>query len=92
MHEVDEELSKDLIHATNGIIPRVHSNVKRVPRWKTKISIDITVATAMKKSMDYQVLVEMSTELLNRLYFYQQKRVINRFIAILSQVLKTIVR
>src|SRR6185369_9764511 len=28
----------------NGIIPRVHGNIKRVPRWKTKITIDTTVA------------------------------------------------
>ena len=34
--------------ATNGIIPRVYSNIKRMPRWKTKITIDITVATAVK--------------------------------------------
>ncbi|KAG9294512.1 hypothetical protein G9A89_008622 [Geosiphon pyriformis] len=34
--------------ATNGVIPRVHGNVKKVPRWKTKIIIDITVATAVK--------------------------------------------
>jgi len=26
--------------ATNGIIPRIHGNIKRVPRWKTKITID----------------------------------------------------
>ena len=34
--------------ATNSIISRVHGNVKRVPRWKTKITIDITVATSVK--------------------------------------------
>ena len=34
--------------ATNGIIPRVHGNVKKVSRCKTKITIDITVATAVK--------------------------------------------
>ncbi|KAG9307384.1 hypothetical protein G9A89_017213 [Geosiphon pyriformis] len=28
--------------ATNGIIPHVHGNVKRVPRWETKITIDTT--------------------------------------------------
>ena len=47
--------------ATNGIIPRVHGNIKQVPRWKTKITIDITVATAVKNFlenyMDYQALV-----------------------------------
>ena len=82
---------------TNGIIPRVHGNVKRVPRWKTKITIDITVATAVKNFLEnyaeihgYQVLVEMLTELLNRLHFCQPKRVINQSIVILLQVSKTI--
>src|SRR6185312_752716 len=47
--------------ATNGIIPRVHGNVKKVPRWKTKITIDVTIATVAKnfsktmlKFMGYQ--------------------------------------
>src|SRR5581483_8283910 len=38
--------------ATNGIIPRVYGNVKRVPRWKTKITIDITVATVVKNFLE----------------------------------------
>src|SRR5436190_11421948 len=38
--------------ATNGIIPRVHGNVKNVPRWKTKITIDIAVATAVKNFLE----------------------------------------
>src|SRR5437016_6340007 len=53
--------------AANGIMPRIHGNTKRVPQWKTKITIDITVATSvkifskiMRKFMDYQILVEMS--------------------------------
>ena len=80
--------------AINGVIPRVHGNVKRVPRWKTKITIDITVATDFLENyaefMDYQVLVEMSIALLNRLHYFQ---VINRSIVILLQVcLKTIAR
>ena len=37
--------------ATNGIIPRVHGNVKRVPRWKTKITID-AVATVVKNFLE----------------------------------------
>ena len=82
--------------ATNGIIPRVHGNVKKVPRWKTKITIDITVATAVKIFLenytDYQVPVEMSIALLNRLHFCQLKLVINRSIVILLQVLRTIAR
>ena len=59
--------------ATNGIIPRVHGNVKKVPRWKTKITIDIAVATAVKNflenSMDHQVRVETSIALLNHLHY-----------------------
>ena len=35
--------------ATNGIITRVHGNVKRMPRSKT---IDITVATAVKNFLE----------------------------------------
>jgi len=38
--------------ATNGIIPRVHGNIKRMPRWRTKITIDITVATAVKNFLE----------------------------------------
>ena len=80
----------------NGIIPRVHGNVKKVPRWKTKITIDITVATVVKnfmlKYINYQVRVEMSIALLNRLHFCQLKRVINQSIVILLQALKTIAR
>ena len=34
------------------IIPRVHGEVKRVPRWKTKITIDITVVTAVKNFLE----------------------------------------
>ena len=34
--------------ATNGIIPRVHGNIKQIPRWKIKITIDKNVATAVK--------------------------------------------
>ena len=34
--------------ATNGIIPRVHGNMKR----KTKITIDITIATAVKNFLE----------------------------------------
>ena len=32
----------------NGLLPRVHGNVKRMPRWKTRMVIDIGVATAVK--------------------------------------------
>ena len=73
--------------ATNGIIPRVH--VKRVPQWKTKITIDITVATAVKNFLENYAEIH---GLLNRLHFCQLKRVTNRSIVILLQVLKTIAR
>src|SRR5436190_6330039 len=46
----------------------------------------------MRKFMDYQVLVETSIELPNRLHYCQLKRVINRSIVILLQVSKTIDR
>ena len=76
--------------ATNGIIPRVHGNIKRMPRWKTKISIDITVATAVKNFLEnyveihgLPVPVEMLTELFNRLHSYQLKQVTSRSIVIL---------
>src|SRR5437660_8553414 len=54
--------------AANGIIPRVHGNIKRVPRWKTKITIDITVATAVKNFLEnyaeiHQVRVEITQSL-----------------------------
>ena len=38
--------------ATNGIIPRIHGNIKRMPRWKTKITIDKDVATAVKNFLE----------------------------------------
>jgi len=38
--------------AINGIIPRVHGNVKRMPQWKTKITIDKNVATAVKNFLE----------------------------------------
>ena len=38
--------------ATYGIIPRVHGNIKRVPQWKTKLTIDIDVATAVKNFLE----------------------------------------
>ena len=85
--------------ATNGIIPRVHGNVKKVPRWKTKITIDITVATAVNNFLENYAeihglpsLVEISIALHNRLHFCQLKRVTNPSIMILLQASKTIAR
>jgi len=75
---------------TNGIIPRVHVNVKKLPRWKTKITIDITVATAVKNFLENYAeihgLAEMSIALLNRLHFFQPKRITNRSIAGLEKI------
>ena len=47
--------------ATNSIIPRIHGNIKRVPRWKTKIiTIDITVATAMKNFFENYAEIQVN--------------------------------
>ena len=46
---------------------------------ETKITIDKNVATAVKNFLENQVPVEMSIALLNHLYFYQPKQVINLF-------------
>ena len=81
--------------ATNGIIPRLHGNVKRVPRWKTKITIDITVATTVKNFLENYAEIHglpSPGRNVNRLHFCQLKRVTNRSIVILLQVLKTIAR
>ena len=62
---------------TNGIILRVHGNVKKVPRWKTKITIELPpwrmFSRITLKYTDYQVLVEMSIALFNRLHYCQPK-------------------
>ena len=79
--------------ATNGIIPRVHGNVNRVRRWKTKATIDITVATAAKNFLENYAEIHglpSPGRNVNRLHYFQ---VINRSIVILLQVcLKTIAR
>ena len=83
--------------ATNGIIVRVHGNIKRMPRWKTKITIDITVATAVKNFLENYAEIHglpspgrNVNRILSRLHYYQPKRVINRSIVILLQVSKMI--
>ena len=70
-----ENIKTHLIN--NGLIFRLHGNIKRMPRWKT---IDIIVATAMKNFLEnyaeihgLPVLVEMSITLLNRLHSCQLK-------------------
>ena len=85
--------------ATNGIIPRIHGNMKRIPRWKTKITIDITIATAVKNFLEnyaeihgLPVRVETSIALLNHLHYCQPKRVTSPSIVILLRVSKRIAR
>ena len=53
----------------NGLLPRIHGNIKRMPQWKTKMVIDKNVAEVVKnfleimqKSMDCQVQEEVSIE------------------------------
>src|SRR5437870_839188 len=38
--------------ATNDIVSRIHGNIKRMLRWKTKIAIDLTIATAVKNFLE----------------------------------------
>ena len=37
----------------NGLLSRVHGNVKRMPRWKTKMVIDINVAAVKNFLLNY---------------------------------------
>ena len=77
---------------TNGIILRVHGNVKKVPRRKTKITsitVDITVATAVKIFLEKYAEIyglPSSGRNVNRitqsLTLCQPKRAISRSIAI----------
>ena len=86
--------------AMNGIIPRVHGNIKRMPRWKTKITIDITVATAVKNFLENYAEIHglpspgrnVNRTTQPRLHCCQTKRVTNRSIVILLLVSKTIAR
>ena len=85
--------------ATNGIIPRVHGNVKKLPRWKTKITIDINVATAVKNFLENYAEIHglpspgrNVNRITQSLTLCQLKRVTSRSIVILLQVSKTIAR
>ena len=62
-----ENIRNHLIN--NGLLPRIHGNIKRMPQWKTKMVIDKNVAEVVKnfleimqKFMDYQVQEEASIE------------------------------
>ena len=62
-----ENIRNHLIN--NGLLPRIHGNIKRMPQWKTKMVIDKNIAEIVKnflkimqKFMDYQVQEEVSTE------------------------------
>ena len=50
----------------NGLLARVHDNVKKIPQWKTKMVIDKGVVEIvnnfLEKFMDYQVQEEVSIE------------------------------
>ena len=37
-----ENIRNHLIN--NGLLPRIHGNIKRMPQWKTKMVIDKNVA------------------------------------------------
>ena len=69
--------------ATNGVIPRVHGNIKRVPRWKTKITIDVSVATAVKNFLENYAEIHglpspgRNVNRITQSHYYQPKRVIN---------------
>ena len=36
----------------NGLLPRVHGNIKRMPQWKTKMMIDKNVAEVVKNFLE----------------------------------------
>src|SRR5947209_15185602 len=59
-----ENIRNHLIN--NGLLARVHDNVKKIPQWKTKMVIDKGVVEIVKnfleKFMDYQVQEEVSIE------------------------------
>ena len=59
-----ENIRNHLIN--NGLLPRIHGNIKRMPQWKTKMVIDKDVAEIvrkiMQKFMDYQVQEEVLIE------------------------------
>ena len=45
-----ENIRNHLIN--NGLLPRIHGNIKRMPQWKTKIVIDKSVAEVVKNFLE----------------------------------------
>src|SRR6266487_2266618 len=45
-----ENIRNHLIN--NGLLPRVHGNIKRMPQWKTKMVIDKNVAEVVKNFLE----------------------------------------
>ena len=77
---------------TNGIIPRIHGNVKK---YRDGNQNNYWYNRRYRREENYaeihglpSPLVETSIALPNRLYFYQQKQAINRSIETFLQVLK----
>ena len=45
-----ENIRNHLIN--NGLLARVHGNIKRLPQWKTKMVIDKDIATVVKNFLE----------------------------------------
>src|SRR5881628_275086 len=45
-----ENIRNHLIN--NGLLPRIHGNIKRMPQWKTKMVIDKSVAEVVKNFLE----------------------------------------
>src|SRR6266536_3402394 len=45
-----ENIRNHLIN--NGLLPRIHGNIKRMPQWKTKMVIDKNVAEVVKNFIE----------------------------------------
>ena len=45
-----ENIRNHLIN--NGLLPRIHGNIKRMPQWKTKMMIDKNVAEVVKNFLE----------------------------------------
>src|SRR3954453_8764382 len=45
-----ENIRNHLIN--NGLLPRIHGNIKRIPQWKTKMVIDKNVAEVVKNFLE----------------------------------------
>src|SRR5437773_9886086 len=45
-----ENIRNHLIN--NGLLPRIHGNIKRMPQWKTKMVVDKNVAEVVKNFLE----------------------------------------